>query len=98
MTSTQEKAAALATCQEISVGLEPPQAKLHFSGEPLGIAQIGVGDWRGLLIVGHATKEKFWGFTCPCGVTVEYPLNGLPEVTTKHPCGNPNHFTVSYDD
>ena len=32
------------------------------------------------------------------GVTVEYPLNGLPEVTTKHPCGFRNHFTVSYDD
>lgn len=41
--------------------------------------------------------RKFCKIKCPCGVVVEYPVNGLPEVDTPHPCGNKNHWTVKYD-
>jgi len=40
------------------------------------------------------TGDNVWQFTCPCGVTDCYPLNGLPEVTTPQSCGNPKHFSV----
>lgn len=43
--------------------------------------------------IGH----KFWMITCPCGITVDYPVNGLPEVDTPHPCGNEDHWVVKYD-
>lgn len=39
---------------------------------------------------------NIWEITCPCGVTASYPLNGLPEVDTPHPCGQPNHWTVRF--
>lgn len=42
--------------------------------------------------------RRFWKITCPCGVTVEYPVNQLPEIDTPHPCGNINHWTVKYDE
>lgn len=66
---------------------------------PLGYVHIGgfYNNWKGIHLVGDGAK-RFWKITCPCGVEVEYPLNGLPEVTTKHPCEHPEHFTVSYDD
>jgi len=32
----------------------------------------------------------------PCGVKVTYPLNGLPEVSTRFPCGNKNHWVVKF--
>ena len=38
--------------------------------------------------------DNFWRFSCPCGVVATYPINGLPEVDTPHPCGNPKHWTV----
>lgn len=42
-------------------------------------------------------KDKScWTIECPCKVQVVYPVNGLPEVDTLHPCGNPNHYTVRY--
>ena len=50
---------------------------------------IGIG------IVGEGL-ERFWQIRCPCGVLVEYPLNGLPEIDTPHPCGNKNHWAVKY--
>ena len=40
--------------------------------------------------------DKFWSITCPCGFTVHYGVNKLPEVDTPHPCGDPKHWTVKY--
>ena len=42
--------------------------------------------------------SEFWRITCPCGVTATYPVNSLPEVDTPHPCGNPKHWTVKYEE
>jgi len=35
--------------------------------------------------------------SCPCGFTVQIPVNRWPMKDTPHPCGNPNHWTVKYD-
>lgn len=40
--------------------------------------------------------NNFWTLTCPCGKTVSYPLNRLPEVDTLMPCGNPKHWVIKY--
>ena len=40
--------------------------------------------------------KPYWKITCPCGRTVTYPINGLPEVDTPMPCGNPKHWAVKY--
>lgn len=47
---------------------------------------------------GRHLIDKFWKITCPCGITVEYEMNRLPEIDTKHPCGIDNHWTVKYDE
>ena len=58
--------------------------------------QVVSGYWTGIGFKGDM-RNDFWRITCPCGVTVTYPLNGLPEVDTKHPCDNPDHWTVKYE-
>jgi len=52
------------------------------------------GIYTGVLFIGPQTE--YWKITMPCGTTVTYPLNGLPEVDTPCPCGNPNHWIVRY--
>ena len=47
--------------------------------------------------VGKEPVEKFWKFSCPCGVRVSYPLNGLPEVDTRFPCSNPEHWIIKFN-
>jgi len=42
-------------------------------------------------------KNKFWELTCPCQVSVVYPLNGLPEVDTLMPCGKDNHWAIKFE-
>lgn len=37
-----------------------------------------------------------WRFVCPCGVEVNYPLNELPEVNTRFPCDNENHWVIKF--
>ena len=51
--------------------------------------------WSALYITLPA-DTPFWGLTCPCGVTVNYKLNELPTVTTKHPCEHPDHWTITF--
>jgi hypothetical protein len=53
-------------------------------------------EYIGIQFSGDGAR-KFWRIECPCGVSVEYPVNGLPEVDTQHPCGNQDHWTVKYD-
>jgi len=48
------------------------------------------------VILAVADKDNFFRFTCPCGVMAVFPLNGVPEKDTRHPCGNPYHWTVRY--
>ena len=60
------------------------------------IINFSTREARSLLIETH--KNTFWKLTCSCGVTVTYPLDGLPTVDTPHPCNNPNHWTVRYED
>jgi hypothetical protein len=55
-----------------------------------------VTNYYGIFFNGDDTHKKFWRITCPCGIEVTYPINGLPEVDTPHPCGNPNHWSVKY--
>lgn len=62
----------------------------------LGVAPPPVAVYIGVLFSGDYTKEGFWYIECPCGVVATYPVNGLPEADTPHPCGNPNHWTVRY--
>lgn len=54
------------------------------------------GFWTGMYIRGRA--DQFWVIQCPCGVTAHYPINGLPGFNTRHPCGNPDHWTIRWDD
>ena len=51
----------------------------------------------GLLLVGQRAREEFVRFTCSCGSAVSYPLNGIPEVDTPMPCGNPRHWAVRFE-
>jgi len=51
-----------------------------------------------ILFTGKKAIETFWELTCPCGVIVTYPLNKLPEVDTLHPCDNPKHWTIKYEE
>jgi len=55
------------------------------------------GTWIGVYAMGEGIKEQFWRLECPCGRVVFYPLNGLPEVDTPMPCGNPNHWAVKLE-
>lgn len=50
--------------------------------------------WYGLYAADRQSLETFWTFQCPCGVKVSYPLNEMPTETTKHPCEDPDHWTV----
>ena len=61
----------------------------------VGIGNIGCGH-IGFYFVGKEPVEKFWRFSCPCGVRVSYPLNGLPEVDTRFPCSNPEHWVIKF--
>lgn len=54
--------------------------------------------WCGVRFVGEDVKRKFWTITCPCDYQVTYPINEFPLVDTPHPCGNPNHWTVKYEE
>ena len=56
----------------------------------------GSTTYIGIYFCGDGAR-KFWRVTCPCGIVAEYPVNGLPEVDTPHPCGHKNHWTVKYD-
>jgi hypothetical protein len=60
--------------------------------------KVGVSDFGyiGFYFVGKEPVEKFWKFSCPCGVQVSYPLNGLPEVDTRFPCSNPEHWVIKF--
>lgn len=52
--------------------------------------------WTGMRI--HGRADQFWVITCPCGVTAHYPINGLPGYNMRHPCGNPDHWTIRWED
>lgn len=52
--------------------------------------------YYGLCIVGEPNEA--WKVTCPCGVSVSYPINKIPTVDTQMPCGNPDHYAVKYVD
>lgn len=52
--------------------------------------------WVGLAVHGVDAKNTFFRICCPCGVSVTYPLNRVPEVTTKHPCDNPEHYSLRF--
>ena len=60
--------------------------------------KVGKSDFGhiGYYFVGKEPVEKFWKFSCPCGVQVSYPLNGLPEVDTRFPCSNPEHWVIKF--
>lgn len=60
----------------------------------INFSDSNVAKFYGIYMVGKDTKDVFWRIKCSCGVEVVYPMNGLPEVTTKHPCENPDHWTV----
>ena len=60
-----------------------------------GFSNSGFGH-IGFYFVGKEPVEKFWKFSCPCGVQVSYPLNGLPEVDTRFPCSNPEHWVIKF--
>jgi hypothetical protein len=47
-------------------------------------------------IVGEQALLKFFNASCPCGVTVNYPYNGLPTSDTRFPCNNPDHWVVKF--
>lgn len=53
-------------------------------------------EWTGIEFTGSQVIGRVWELTCPCGVTDVFPLNGLPEVDTRHSCGNPKHWTLKY--
>ena len=55
----------------------------------------GISHYIGVYIA-EGFRDKFWQITCPCGDTVVYPLNGLPEVNTPMPCGDERHWAVKY--
>lgn len=38
----------------------------------------------------------FWQFICPCGVKSAFSLNELPTVSTPHPCGVKEHWSIFY--
>ena len=60
-------------------------------------SKIGLtGTWVGFCFVGKGAIEQFFTITCPCGVTKSYGLHDFPRVTTPHPCGNPDHYSVVY--
>ena len=63
-------------------------------GKGLGIHTDPNTSVCGMYISGN--KDECWQFTCPCGVTDVFPINGLPEVDTPQSCGVPNHWTVKY--
>jgi hypothetical protein len=52
----------------------------------------------GFCLVGPEIRKNFFRVACPCGIEVTYPINGLPEVDTLMPCGNPNHWAVKYEE
>ncbi len=60
------------------------------------IEQAPIREHICLAFHGSAGKSKFWEFRCPCGVRVTYPVNQLPEVDTRMPCGDPTHWAVKY--
>lgn len=66
------------------------------SEEEITVSFIKVGDFCGIEFYGKQSVEEFYKIICPCGITVTYPLNGIPEVDTLHPCGNPNHWSIKY--
>lgn len=63
-----------------------------------GLADCQLMAYAGLHFKGKNAKETFFKYTCPCGVEVSYPLNGIPEVTTPHPCGVDGHYSVLFED
>lgn len=54
--------------------------------------------WSGIDV--FCTKGKlptnFFIITCPCGVVVQYGMNELPILNTKHPCDHPDHWTIRF--
>lgn len=62
--------------------------------DPIEFTGIQAIEFTGIQFTGN----KQWSVTCPCGVTVLFPLNGLPEKDVKHPCGNPDHWTIRFKD
>lgn len=52
--------------------------------------------WSGIHFDRYGTAP-FWEITCPCGVTVGYGINELPNIDTPHPCGDPEHFSVTFN-
>lgn len=46
--------------------------------------------------INQSAKENFFVATCPCGTTVRYPFNGLPEEDTRFPCENENHWVIKF--
>jgi hypothetical protein len=66
---------------------------------PARFAVSGVSKSQiGILFKGKNAKDRFFTYTCPCGVEVSYPLNGIPEATTPHPCGVEGHYSVMFED
>ena len=52
--------------------------------------------WYGVFLAGEGAAEVFWRMTCPCGMTVTFALNKLPEADTLFPCGHPLHWVIKY--
>lgn len=75
---------------------KPESVEIAVSG-PVIISPVVISKWYGFWVQHSAMLDQFWGMTCPCGVTVTYAINEFPKVTTKHPCTNPNHWTIQID-
>jgi hypothetical protein len=60
------------------------------------IHPVTFSDWAGIRLMDQRGVDSFFAITCPCGVETKFPINGLPSVSTKHPCGNPDHWTIQY--
>lgn len=73
-----------------------PKQEEKESVTKLDMFNISKNNHIGFYFVGKEPIEKFWKFSCPCGVQVSYPLNGLPEVDTRFPCSNPEHWVIKF--
>lgn len=60
----------------------------------VGFSVSGIERYIGVAISPRSAADTFWKIRCPCGVEVSYPINGLPLIDTRHPCGNENHWSV----
>lgn len=55
-------------------------------------------EYTGISFVKETEKGNFsLSITCPCGVTVIFPVDNLPEKDIPHPCGDPAHFSVKFN-